>query len=100
MSEVAGRLAPQVGSQYLERINHGRGILLGGVPGVPPAEVVVVGGGIVGSNAARIALSTGSKVTVIDKNLRRLRELGSKGVSRRWLRIPPFLPNRSCGLTC
>ena len=78
MSEVAGRLAPQVGSQYLERIYHGRGILLGGVPGVPPAEVVVVGGGIVGSNAARIALSTGSKVTVIDKNLRRLRELDDR----------------------
>lgn len=75
MSEVAGRLAPQVGSQYLEKIHHGRGVLLGGVPGVPPAEVVIIGGGIVGSNSARVALGTGAKVTIIDKNLRRLREL-------------------------
>ena len=75
MSEVAGRLAPQVGSQYLEKIHHGRGVLLGGVPGVPPAEVVIIGGGIVGSNSARVALGTGAQVTIIDKNLRRLREL-------------------------
>ena len=75
MSEVAGRLAPQVGSQYLEKIHNGRGVLLGGVPGVPPAEVVIIGGGIVGSNSARVALGTGAQVTIIDKNLRRLREL-------------------------
>ena len=55
MSEVAGRMAPQVGAKYLEKPHGGRGILLGGVPGVPPAKVVVIGGGIVGYNAARIA---------------------------------------------
>ncbi len=75
MSEVAGRLSVQIGAQYLEKFYKGRGVLLGGVPGVPPAEVVVIGGGIVGSNAARVALGTGARVTVIDKNLRRLREL-------------------------
>lgn len=75
MSEVAGRLSVQIGAQYLEKFYKGRGVLLGGVPGVPPAEVVVIGGGIVGTNAARVALGTGARVTVIDKNLRRLREL-------------------------
>ena len=75
MSEVAGRLAPQVGAQYLEKYYHGRGVLLGGVPGVPPAEVVIIGGGIVGTNSARVAVGTGARVTIIDKNLRRLREL-------------------------
>lgn len=75
MSEVAGRLSAQLGAQYLEKYNRGRGVLLGGVPGVPPAEVVVVGGGIVGINAARVALGMGARVTIIDKNLRRLREL-------------------------
>jgi alanine dehydrogenase len=75
MSEVAGRLSVQLGAQYLEKYNQGRGVLLGGVPGVPPAEVIVLGGGIVGINAARVALGTGARVTVIDKNLRRLREL-------------------------
>lgn len=75
MSEVAGRLSVQLGAQYLERYNKGRGVLLGGVPGVAPAEVVIIGGGIVGSNAAKVALGTGARVSVIDKNLRRLREL-------------------------
>lgn len=75
MSEVAGRMSVQVGASYLEKERGGRGILLGGVPGVPPAHVTVLGGGIVGSNAARIALGFGAKVTLIDLNINRLREL-------------------------
>jgi alanine dehydrogenase len=75
MSEVAGRMAVQVGAQYLERPNGGRGILLGGVPGVAPANVAILGGGIVGINAAKIAVGMGANVTIIDRNLNRLREL-------------------------
>ena len=75
MSEVAGRMAVQVGAQYLEKPNGGRGILLGGVPGVAPANVVILGGGIVGTNAAKIALGMGAHVTIIDRNLNRLRQL-------------------------
>jgi alanine dehydrogenase len=75
MSEVAGRMSVQVGASYLEKEKGGRGILLGGVPGVPPAHVAVVGGGVVGTNAARIALGFGAKVTIIDLNLNRLREI-------------------------
>ena len=75
MSEVAGRMSVQVGATYLEKERGGRGILLGGVPGVPPAHVTIVGGGIVGTNAAKIALGFGAKVTLIDVNLNRLREL-------------------------
>jgi alanine dehydrogenase len=75
MSEVAGRMSVQVGAQYLEAPNGGRGILLGGVPGVAPANVVVLGGGIVGTNAAKVALGMGAHVTIIDRNLNRLREL-------------------------
>src|SRR5499427_8968707 len=75
MSEVAGRMAVQVGAQYLEKPNGGRGILLGGVPGVAPANVVILGGGIVGTNAAKMALGLGAHVTMIDKSLNRLREL-------------------------
>src|SRR5579864_5958471 len=75
MSEVAGRMAVQVGAQYLEAPNGGRGVLLGGVPGVAPANVVVLGGGVVGTNAAKIAVGMGAHVTVIDRNLNRLREL-------------------------
>lgn len=75
MSEVAGRLAVQTGAYYLEAPNGGRGVLLGGVPGVPSAEVVVLGGGVAGTNAARIALGMGARVTIIDKNLDRLRRL-------------------------
>jgi alanine dehydrogenase len=75
MSEVAGRMSVQVGASYLEKERGGRGILLGGVPGVPPAHVTILGGGIVGTNAARIALGFGAKVTLIDVNLNRLREL-------------------------
>ncbi len=75
MSEVAGRMAVQVGAQYLEKPNGGRGILLGGVPGVAPANVVILGGGIVGTNAAKIAVGMGAHVTIIDRNLNRLRQL-------------------------
>jgi len=75
MSEVAGRMSVQVGASYLEKERGGRGILLGGVPGVPPAHVTIVGGGIVGTNAARVALGFGAKVTLVDLNLNRLREL-------------------------
>jgi alanine dehydrogenase len=75
MSEVAGRMSVQVGAQYLEAPNGGRGILLGGIPGVSAANVVILGGGIVGHNAAKIAVGLGAHVTIIDKNLQRLREL-------------------------
>ena len=75
MSEVAGRMAIQVGATYLEKMNGGRGILLGGVPGVPAAHVVIIGGGVVGTNAAKIAVGMGARVTIIDNNLDRLREL-------------------------
>jgi len=75
MSEVAGRMSVQVGASYLEHEKGGRGILLGGVPGVAPAKVTIVGGGIVGINAAKIALGMGADTTIIDINLNRLREL-------------------------
>ena len=75
MSEVAGRLAVQIGAQYLERPNGGRGILLGGVPGVAPANVAIIGGGVVGTNAAKVAIGMGAHVTIIDRNLDRLRAL-------------------------
>ncbi|HYV00290.1 MAG TPA: alanine dehydrogenase, partial [Pyrinomonadaceae bacterium] len=75
MSEVAGRMAIQVGAHYLEKMAGGRGILLGGVPGVPAARVVIIGGGVVGTNAAKIAVGMGAHVTIIDNNLERLREL-------------------------
>ncbi|HYK22129.1 MAG TPA: alanine dehydrogenase [Pyrinomonadaceae bacterium] len=75
MSEVAGRMAIQVGAHYLEKMSGGRGILLGGVPGVPAARVVIIGGGVVGTNAAKVAVGMGAHVTIIDNNLDRLREL-------------------------
>ncbi len=75
MSEVAGRMAIQVGATYLEKMNGGRGILLGGVPGVPAARVVIIGGGVVGTNSAKMAVGMGAQVTIIDNNLDRLREL-------------------------
>ncbi len=75
MSEVAGRMAVQVGAQYLEAPNGGRGVLLGGVPGVAPANIVILGGGVVGTNAAKIAVGMGAHVSMIDRNLNRLREL-------------------------
>ena len=75
MSEVAGRMAVQIAAQYLEKMNGGRGKLLGGVPGVRPADVVIIGGGTVGKNAAKIALGMGAHVTVIDINTDQLRHL-------------------------
>ena len=75
MSEVAGRMAVQVGAQYLEAPNGGRGVLLAGVPGVAPANIVILGGGVVGTNAAKIAVGMGAHVTIIDRSLNRLREL-------------------------
>jgi alanine dehydrogenase len=75
MSEVAGRMAPQEGAKYLEKTMGGRGILLSGVPGTEPADVVIIGGGIVGTNAAKIAAGLGARVTILDTNLFRLRYL-------------------------
>ncbi len=75
MSEVAGRLAPQVGAWTLQKANGGRGVLMGGVPGVAPAKVVVLGGGVVGTHAARIAAGMGADVTVLDRFIPRLRYL-------------------------
>jgi len=75
MSEVAGRMAIQIGAQYLEKSQGGRGILLSGVPGVPPAQVVILGGGIVGLNSAKSALGMGAHVTVLDNNVHKLRYL-------------------------
>ena len=75
MSEVAGRMAVQVGAQYLEKPNGGRGILLGGVPGVAPANVVIIGGGVVGHQSAKMAVGLGAHVTIIDRNMDRLRQL-------------------------
>jgi len=75
MSEVAGRLAPQMGAWALQNANRGRGVLMGGIPGVGPAEVVVLGGGMVGTNAARVAAGMGAEVTVLDLSVERLRHL-------------------------
>ena len=75
MSEVAGRLAPQMGAWSLEKAHGGRGILLGGVPGVPPARVVILGGGVVGLNAAIIALGMQADVWVLDRSVERMRDL-------------------------
>lgn len=75
MSEVAGRLAVQAGAHHLEIAQGGRGLLLGGVPGVEPARVLIIGGGVVGSQAARIAVGMGARVILMDKSLPRLREL-------------------------
>lgn len=75
MSEVAGRMSVQIGAQFLEKPEGGKGILLGGVPGVEPAQVVIVGGGIVGTNAAKMAVGMGARVTVIDRSAERLNYL-------------------------
>jgi alanine dehydrogenase len=75
MSEVAGRMAIQVGAVALQQANGGRGVLLGGVPGVAPGRVVVIGGGVVGTHAARMAIGLGAEVTVLDRSLPRLRQL-------------------------
>ncbi|MDA5107513.1 alanine dehydrogenase [Brevibacillus thermoruber] len=75
MSEVAGRMAVQIGAQFLEKPYGGKGVLLGGVPGVQKGEVVIIGGGIVGTNAAKMAVGLGANVTIIDVNADRLRQL-------------------------
>ncbi|WP_312108713.1 alanine dehydrogenase [Brevibacillus reuszeri] len=75
MSEVAGRMSVQIGAQYLQKQQGGKGVLLGGVPGVLPGRVVIVGGGIVGTNAAKMAVGLGANVTLLDINANRLREL-------------------------
>ena len=75
MSEVAGRLAPQMGAHALEKAHGGRGVLLGGVAGVPPGKVAVLGGGIVGYNAALIAVGMQADVWVLDRSIDRMREL-------------------------
>src|SRR5437763_5563205 len=75
MSEVAGRMSVHVGAYYLHKPNGGRGVLLGGVPGVLPSDVVIIGGGVVGTNAAKMAVGLGARVTLLDTNLDRLRQL-------------------------
>lgn len=75
MSEIAGRMAVQVGAHYLEKPQGGMGVLMGGVPGVPPAHVVIIGGGVVGTNAAKMAMGLGARVTIIDLSAQRLRYL-------------------------
>ena len=85
MSEIAGRLAPQIGAHYLERTHGGRGVLLGGVPGVPPAEVVVLGGGVSGTHATTIALGMGATVFVVDRSAEALRRIAAQFPSVRTL---------------
>lgn len=75
MSEVAGRMSVQIGAHFLEKFYGGRGILLGGVPGVPPADVIILGGGIVGTNAAKMALGLGANVVIIERSADRMRAL-------------------------
>lgn len=75
MSEIAGRMAPQIGAQFLEKTYGGKGILLGGVPGVKRGKITIIGGGVVGTNAAKIAVGLGADVTIIDLNAERLRQL-------------------------
>jgi alanine dehydrogenase len=75
MSEVAGRMSVHVGAYYLHKPNNGRGVLLGGVPGTLPSDVVIIGGGVVGTNAAKMAVGLGARVTILDNNLDRLRYL-------------------------
>ncbi|MPZ58787.1 MAG: alanine dehydrogenase [Rhizobiales bacterium] len=82
MSEVAGRMAPHVGAHCLEKENGGRGVLLGGVPGVPPADVVILGGGVAGTNAALIAAGLGADVAVVDRNPEVLRRIAAQFGSR------------------
>jgi len=78
MSEVAGRMSVQAGAHHLEKAQGGRGVLLGGVPGVAPAKVLVIGGGVVGDNAAAMAVGMGADVTILDRSISRLRELDTK----------------------
>ena len=78
MSEVAGRMSVQAGANHLEKSNGGRGVLLAGVPGVAPAKVLVIGGGVVGDNAAAMAVGMGADVTVLDRSIPRLRQLDNE----------------------
>lgn len=82
MSEVAGRMAVQLGAHFLEKHEGGRGVLLGGVPGVSPAKVVIIGGGIVGTNSAKMAIGAGADVTILDTNVDRLRQLDDQFAGR------------------
>jgi alanine dehydrogenase len=95
MSEIAGRLATQIGANYLERPMGGRGVLLGGVPGVEPGEVIIIGGGVVGTNAAKIAVGLGARVTLFDRSLERLRYLDDvfQGQVRTVFSIGHYLDN-------
>ena len=97
MSEVAGRMAVQVGAHYLQRPEGGRGVLMGGVPGVLPAKVVIVGGGVVGINSIKMAVGLGANVTVLDKNLERLRYLDDIfGAKIRTLVSNPYTVQDAC----
>ena len=87
MSEVAGRMAVQLGAHFLEKHEGGKGVLLGGVPGVSPAKVVIIGGGIVGTNAAKMAVGAGADVTILDTNVDRLRQLDDQFAGRLKTRI-------------
>ena len=78
MSEVAGRMSVQAGAHHLEKAQGGRGVLLGGVPGVAPAKVLIIGGGVVGDNAAAMAVGLGADVTIVDRSIARLRQLDAK----------------------
>ena len=82
MSEIAGRLSVQAGAHCLEKANGGSGVLLGGIPGVAPAKVLVIGGGVVGDNAAYIAIGMGADVTILDKSIPRLRQLDKEYMGR------------------
>jgi alanine dehydrogenase len=90
MSEIAGRMATQIGAHFLEKHQGGKGILLGGVPGVAAAKVVVIGGGIVGTNAARVAMGMGANVAIIEKSGERLRQLDDQFAGR----ITTIMSNR------
>jgi alanine dehydrogenase len=96
MSEVAGRMAPQAGAHCLEKAEGGRGVLLGGVPGVPPADVLVLGGGVAGANAARIAAGMGAGVTVVDRNPEVLRRIDNTFSGVRTVFSTPFAIETLC----
>ena len=96
MSEVAGRMSVQIGAYYLEKVNGGRGVLLGGVPGVEAARVTIIGGGVVGTNAAKMAVGLGAAVTIIDRDMDRLRYLDDIFGSRiRTLASNPYTVHES-----
>jgi alanine dehydrogenase len=100
MSEVAGRMSVQIGAFYLEKVNGGRGVLLGGVPGVDPARVTIIGGGVVGTNACKMAVGLGADVTIIDRDLDRLRYLDDIFGSRiKTLASNPYTINESVAIS-